>query len=78
MVPSKFIFADETLINTMLTKCYELIEATGISGVSEATAGHLDAIARSNLTTEFYKDLEFDETIWEFSTISSKGYPELK
>ena len=78
MIPHKFMYGDEALINQMLTKCYEYTEATGISGVTANTAGHLDTVARNNLNAEFYRNLGFDENIWDFSKITSKGYPELK
>ncbi len=78
MVPYKFMYGDEALINQMLTKCYEYTEATGMSGVTANTAGHLDTVARNNLNAEFYRNLGFDETIWDFSKIATKGYPELK
>ena len=78
MVPYKFMYGNEALINQMLTKCYEYTEATGISGVTANTAGHLDTVARNNLNAEFYRNLGFDETIWDFSKITTKGYPELK
>ena len=55
MVPYKFMYGDEPLINQMLTKCYEYTEATGISGVTANTAGHLDTVARNNLNAEFYR-----------------------
>ena len=78
MVPHKFMYGDEALMNQMLTNCYELTEATGISGVTANTDGHLQTVARQNLNAEFYRNLGFDETIWDFSKITTKGYPELK
>ena len=79
MLPSKFIYADdEALIKTMLTKCYEYAEATGKSNATSNTSGNLDAISKSDLNKEFYKNLEFDENIWDLDNLNSKGCPELK
>lgn len=79
MVPYKFMYAqDETWITTMLNKCYEYSEATGKSNSTSNTAGHLDIVSRSDLNKEFYKNLEFDENIWDLDNINAKGYPELK
>ncbi len=79
MLPSKFMYADdEALIKTMLTKCYEYAEATGKSNATSNTSGNLDAISKSDLNKEFYKNLEFDENIWDLDNLNSKGCPELK
>lgn len=78
MVPSKFIYADATWINTMLTRCYEYSESTGTSNATTNTTGHLDTVSKSDLNKDFYKNLEFDETIWDLDNINAKGYPELK
>ena len=79
MLPSKFMYADdEALIKTMLTKCYEYSEATGKSNATSNTTGNLDVISKSNLNKEFYKNLEFDESIWDLDNLNAKGYPELR
>ena len=78
LVPYKCVGAQESQVIACLTKCYEVAECIGASRVSDATKGHLDTIARSDLDIEFYKNLGFDENIWNFNTISVKGYPELK
>lgn len=78
MIPSKFIYADEAFVNTMLTKCYEYDVALGISNVTTNTSGHLDTVSQSQLNKEFYKNLEFDEEIWNLDNINDKGYPELR
>ena len=39
---------------------------------------NIPTIERADLDIEFYKNLGFDESIWDFDTISTKGYPELK
>lgn len=78
MVPYKFMFDDQSWINTMFTKCYECSDVTGKSLVTENTAGHLDTISNENLNEEFYRGLGFNEEIWDFSQIASKGCPELK
>ncbi|MCI8273737.1 MAG: hypothetical protein HFJ55_06630 [Clostridia bacterium] len=78
MLPYKCVGAIESQVIACLTKCYEITECVGASRVSDKTAGHLDKTSRSSLNTEFYKNLGFDETIWNFNTINSKGYPELK
>ena len=57
--------------------CYKVAECIGASRVREATTGHLDTITKSDLDIEFYRNLGFDESIWDFDTISVKGYPEL-
>ncbi len=78
MIPSKFMYADESFIKTMLTKCYEYSEATGKSDATSNTVGNLDVVSKSDLNKEFYKNLEFDEDIWDLDNLNSKGYPELK
>ncbi len=78
LLPYKCVGAVESQVIACLTKCYEITDNIGASRVSEATKEHLDTIARANLNAEFYRNLGFDETIWNFNTISSKGYPELK
>ena len=77
-IPYKCVGAQESQITACLTKCYEVTDCIGASRVSAATAGHLDTIERADLDIEFYKNLGFDESIWDFDTISTKGYPELK
>ena len=76
--PYKCVGASESQINACLTKCYEITECVGASRVSENTLGHLDTISRDSLNIEFYENLGFDETVWNFDTIQTKGYPELK
>lgn len=58
--------------------CYEVDEENGTSSVSEETTGKLNSISRTRLNKQFYKDLGFDETIWNLDNLSAKGYPELK
>lgn len=76
----KFTGATDAIINSVCTNCYEVKEATGISKVTANSNGHLNEIERKELQNKaFFKDtLRFDESIWNFSTISTKGYPELK
>ncbi len=78
MLPYKCVGAVQSQVIACLTKCYEVTECVGASRVSEATAGHLDTIARNNLNAEFYRGLGFDEKLWDFSKITTKGYPILK
>lgn len=78
VLPNKFISTTEQVITGKLTKCYECIEVTGKSNVTDNTAGHLESISRQNLNAEFYRGLGFNEEIWDFTKISSNGYPELK
>lgn len=77
-VPYKCVGAEESFVKSCFTKCYEVTEEVGSSRVTENTAGHLDTISRANLNTDFYKGLGFDEELWDFSTITTKGYPTLK
>ena len=78
MIPSKFIYADEALVNTMLTKCYEYDVALGATNVTENTVGHLETVSQPQLNKEFYKNLGFDENIWSLDDINDKGCPELR
>lgn len=78
LVPYKFVGALEAQVKACLTNCYEVTEEIGASRVNADTAGHLDTISRQNLNKEFYKNLGFDETIWDLDNLNSKGYPELK
>ena len=77
-VPYKCVGAEESFVKSCFTKCYEVTEEVGSSRVTENTTGHLDTISRANLNTDFYKGLGFDEELWDFSTITTKGYPTLK
>ncbi len=77
-IPFKCVGAIESQIIACLTKCYEVSECDGATSVSDGTAGHLDTIARNNLNADFYRSLGFDESIWDFTKITAKGYPELK
>lgn len=81
MVPGKFIRIAEATKETIiakLNKCYECTEKTGVSNVSETTSGHLDTISTQNLNEAFYRFLQFDETIWDFSKINEQKCPQLK
>ena len=78
MVPYKFVGALEAQVKACLSNCYEVTEEIGSSRVNTNTAGHLDTISRQNLNKEFYKNLGFDETVWNLDKINAKGYPELK
>ncbi len=78
VIPYKFVGALEAQVKACLTNCYEVTEEIGASRVNEGTAGHLDTVSRQNLNKEFYKNLGFDETIWNLDNINSKGYPELR
>ncbi len=76
--PYKFTGALANQIITSIMNCYEIDEENGSSRVSEETAGKLNSISRSKLNKQFYKDLGFDETIWNLDNLSAKGYPELR
>ncbi len=78
LVPYKFVGALEAQVKACLSKCYEVTEEIGASRVNANTVGHLDTISRQNLNKEFYKNLGFDETIWNLDNMNTKGYPELK
>ena len=78
LIPYKCVGVQESKVIACLTKCYEVEECIGASRVSENTNGHLDAVKRTDLNTEFYKNLGFDESIWDYSKITTQGYPELK
>lgn len=78
MLPYKCVGAVQSQVIACLTKCYEVTECVGASRVNATTAGHLDTIARNNLNAEFYRGLGFDEKLWDFSKIATKGYPILK
>lgn len=78
MLPYKCVGALQAQVIACLTKCYEVTECVGASRVNAETAGHLDTIARNKLNAEFYRNLGFDETIWDFTKITTKGYPKLK
>ena len=79
----------ETIEATNLTKCYELSSATGTSNVSEATIAKgtlLAAEEQQKYDVSFYRDvLTFngneggaDPDVWDFGSVSTKGYPTLK
>ena len=74
----EFICTNEDIIASKLTNCYECGETTGKSSATTATQGHLNVAQRANLNADFYKQLGFDKTIWNYSTIGTKGCPELK
>lgn len=74
----KFTGATENVINAVCTNCYEVKEATGISRVTENTAGHLDVVSKNDLNADFYRRLGFSDEIWNLDNISKNGYPELK
>jgi len=59
---------------------YEYENATGVSYVTEALNGKLNIATDEQIHSKsFYKDtLLFDESIWDFTTITTKGHPELK
>ncbi len=76
--PYKFAGASEAQVIATMTKCFEVDEEIGSTRVSENTNGKLNSVARANLNKQFYKDLGFDEAIWNLDNISSKGYPVLK
>ena len=78
VVPYKSVGVLEAQVKACLNNCYEVTEEIGSSRVNANTAGHLDTISRQNLNKEFYKNLGFDETIWNLDNINEKGYPELK
>lgn len=78
ILPYKCVGASESQINSCLTNCYEVEDETGASRVTENTNGKLNSITKANLSEEFYRNLGFNEDIWNFDTVSSKGYPELK
>lgn len=78
VLPSKFINTTEQVIIDKLTKCYECSNVTGKTDVTGNTTGHLDTVSRTNLNADFYKGLGFNEELWDYSTIATKGYPTLK
>ena len=77
-VPYKFTGAVEAQILAALSNCYEVNEEVGSTRVSANTQGKLNSVARANLNKQFYKNLGFDETIWNLDNLSTKGYPTLK
>ncbi len=77
-IPYKFTGAVESQVLAALSNCYEVLEETGSSRVSDNTQGKLNSISKNNLNAQFYKNLGFDETLWNLDNISSKGYPELR
>ena len=77
-VPYKFTGTNENQIKACLTNCYEVTEEVGTSSVTANTAGKLNTISNNSLNAEFYQNLGFDETIWDFTKINTNGYPELK
>ncbi len=77
-VPYKFTGAVEEQILAALSNCYEVNEEVGSTRVSANTQGKLNSVARANLNKQFYKNLGFDETIWNLDNLSTKGYPTLK
>lgn len=76
--PYKFAGAVETQIIATMTNCYEILEEIGSTRVSANTQGKLSSVARASLNKEFYKNLGFDESVWNLDNLSSKGYPTLK
>ncbi len=77
-IPYKFTGAVEAQILAALSNCYEVLEETGSSRVSDNTKGKLISVSKNNLNAQFYKDLGFDETLWNLDKLSAKGYPELR
>lgn len=77
-IPFKFTGASESQITATMTKCYEVDEEFGSTRVNANTQGKLNSVARSNLDKAFYKNLAFDEMLWNLDNLSSKGYPTLK
>lgn len=78
MVPQKFISTTEEIINSKLTKCYECSDSTGTPSATGNTVGHLDTISRQGLNEAFYRNLGFDEEIWNYTNINANGHPELR
>lgn len=76
--PYKFVGAIETQVVATMTNCYEVLEEIGATRVSSNTQGKLNSVARVSLNKEFYKNLGFDETVWNLDNLSTKGYPTLK
>ena len=77
-IPYKFTGAIELQVLATLNNCYEVLEETGSSRVSDNTQGKLNSISKNNLNAQFYKNLGFDETLWNLDNISAKGYPILR
>ncbi len=77
-IPYKFTGAVESQVREVLNNCYEVLEETGSSRVSDNTQGKLNSISKNNLNAQFYKNLGFDETLWNLDNISAKGYPILR
>lgn len=77
-VPYKFTGANENQIKACLTNCYEVTEEVGTSSVTANTAGKLNTVSTNSLNSDFYKELGFDETIWDFSNIGTQKFPVLK
>lgn len=77
---NKFTAASESIIIAQLENCYEVTQKTGTSSVNENTKTHLDTIDESKIkTVELYRDtLKFDNSIWDFNTVNTLGYPTLK
>jgi len=76
--PYKFVGAVQNSVISYLTNCYEVEEEIGNSRAVDATAGKLNKVSRANLNDAFYEGLGYDKTLWDYSTIQTKGYPELK
>jgi len=62
-----------------ITNNYEYEEATGTSIVTETTKGHIDVATREQIhSVSFWKDLGYDESIWDYTTVVTEGHPELR
>ncbi len=80
---AKFAKMDQSTIQGFIryvNNNYEYENATGVSYVTEALNGKLNVATDAQIHSEtFYKDtLKYDESIWDFTTITTKGHPELR
>jgi len=75
--PYKFVGASEAQVVATMTNCFEVAEEIGSTRVSANTQGKLNSVARGNLNKQFYKNLGFDEAIWNLDNLSN-GYPTLR
>lgn len=78
--PYKFSGANESNNVAYLENCYEVSDRTGTTSITPNTTNALKEVTSNEIKNpNFYKEnLGFNESIWDFSTVSSLGYPKLR
>lgn len=79
-IPYKVTGATLSSILNSIENVYEYIESHGFSNITEETTNKIKEATEKQIHTKaFYQDiLHFDTSIWNFDTIETIGYPEIK